>query len=496
MIKVGKRLATASIVYGIGDLLTRGAGILLIPVYTRLLAPMEYGIFAGVSVFISFMNVFLILGMHSAAGRMHFDSADEEKKRTLYGTLFIAASMWALILTIVLNIYGNHILGHFYSAVHFDPYLRLGTWIAFFNSLLLIPLALLQAQHRPLLYRIVTGSSFLISTCSILIFVIVMRWGVVGILWGQIVGGVLTASLAIFIMFRKMNWTVDRTILWQSLGFGVPVVFYAAGGWFADYSGRYFVERYSTLAELGLYNLASQYASILYMVFNAGNMAWAPVFYEIGSSPEGPRIAARIGLLLFTGGLGVALAMVIFGPLVFRIFIGDAFLGAFQFVPLLILSNILSTVIWCLVVLPLFYLKKTFHLAWLTIFSGCVGVLLNFLFASRWGALGAAMATCLTYFLVIALACYISFRLYPIPYQFKKIGLLILVVISLNVASTYTRFDSIILSSVTGLVLMILFLFSLFPLKIVTTSELRIAFDFVKRRLTGEAPETPALEKS
>ena len=91
-------LVKDSIIYGLGQILSRFIGFLLLPLFTSYLTPQDYGIIAILGI----MNLVVIslfsFGFNVATGLCYFDSDDTQRKaETLWSSLAIlAASVFAL----------------------------------------------------------------------------------------------------------------------------------------------------------------------------------------------------------------------------------------------------------------------------------------------------------------------------------------------------------------------------------------------------------------
>jgi O-antigen/teichoic acid export membrane protein len=476
-----KRLAGASMIYGLGDLLTRSASFLLIPIYTRVLTPADYGILSSVSIMNAALSMFLGLSLNGALARLHYEIEDPEQRRTLYGTLFCFLLSWAGLLVVLLNTVGAPILDGLFRSVRFAPYLRLGTWIALMGGVSLLPLTMLQVQQRPLLYRAFTTASFLLTTGFILLFVVGFRWGALGSLYGQLIGGAVMALAYLVLMARHIRWTVSKDYLKVSLTFSLPLVVYAWGGLFNDLADRFFVERYTNLAELGWYNLASQYCLIITMIFNAVNMAWLPIFFETAKRTDAKMIFARYGELILGGALGLTVGMVVLAHEAIGLLAAPAFYPARQLVPLLAIMNLLNTPVWIVLVNPIFLVKQTRHLPWLTAVAGASNVLLNLWLTPRFGMMGAALATLLSSAVLAILAYIVVNKYYPIPYNYRRMGLTALAASLILVAAYLLHTDNPWISILLKIMALSLYpvLLSLFG--VITRAEIQRGSEWLRR---------------
>jgi Na+-driven multidrug efflux pump len=70
----------------------------------------------------------------------------------------------------------------------------------------------------------------------------------------------------------------------------------------------------------------------------------------------------------------------------------------------------------------IFFLKKNFILAVLAVVNVTLNLGFNYVFINAFGAIGAAYATCLSYFIVALIISIWSNKLYPMPWlHFKSI---------------------------------------------------------------------------
>ena len=68
-----KQLAKDSITYGLGDIACKAILFLLIPVYTRIFIPAEYGSIETITMLVNFLGVFLMMGMDAAQSFYFFE---------------------------------------------------------------------------------------------------------------------------------------------------------------------------------------------------------------------------------------------------------------------------------------------------------------------------------------------------------------------------------------------------------------------------------------
>jgi Na+-driven multidrug efflux pump len=68
----------------------------------------------------------------------------------------------------------------------------------------------------------------------------------------------------------------------------------------------------------------------------------------------------------------------------------------------------------------LVFAEKTIFLSYITLFAVVINLILNYIFISQFGAIGAAQATTLTFFIKFLITWYISARVYYMPWFFWR----------------------------------------------------------------------------
>ena len=88
------RLTKGSIIYGLGGVLQRFMGLLLLPFFTHVLTPKDYGIVALISLIGVAMSGLLSLGTGNSMGLLYYREKDHYKRATI---------IWTNLLLLVVN---------------------------------------------------------------------------------------------------------------------------------------------------------------------------------------------------------------------------------------------------------------------------------------------------------------------------------------------------------------------------------------------------------
>jgi O-antigen/teichoic acid export membrane protein len=219
------------------------------------------------------------------------------------------------------------------------------------------------------------------------------------------------------------------------LAFSIPLLPTNLAAWGLGLADRWFLKQYATLADVGLYALGYRFGGALDTLFVAPfTLAWFPYLYSIASQPDHREIVARV-LEYFAFAAGaVALGLSLFGGDVIHWIADPAFQGAQRVIFWIALGVLFRGMTF--VTMSGMNLTRRNSLS-AAIYG--IGVVLNVallaLLVPRFGMMGAAAATVVTYLAINVGFWRVSEHYYPIPFRLGKIAWLIGVLTALHAAA-------------------------------------------------------------
>ena len=327
-----------SLIYAAGMVLTKTIAFLMLPVYTRLLTPADYGVLQLVTMFLEVLSIFA--GSRIAYGIFHFyhKAADEDAKRTVLSTamvLLTATFGMAAVATLLLapNI-ATLVFGHTGQNV---TYIRLAAMSMAFESLIVVPNALFQLQQKSIHFVSFSLLRLGLQLGLNLLLLIVFDMGVTGVLLSGLIGNLLVGGfLAIRVLTKvhlQFNWPDARAFL----RFGLPLVAMQIATFTFTFGDRYFLNKAGDTAAVGLYGLAYQFGFLVGMIgYMPLEMVWDPQRFAIAKRPDRDAIYSRVLILFNVTLITTAVGISLFVGDVLHLIAAPAFQGAAVFVPLIV----------------------------------------------------------------------------------------------------------------------------------------------------------------
>jgi O-antigen/teichoic acid export membrane protein len=377
--------------YAVAVLFQRGIGFLLLPLYTRVLAPEEYGQLAVVLTISAGVSTLLSFGLETAVFRTYILLHDAPEKRSGFvnsvGLLAILGP--ASLAAVAIAVFGE-VLATWLGV----SWLAIGIGIstaAVSVSATVLPFAILRAQERLRAYLALTGIQVLATTTLTLSFVVVLGWGVVGWLLGTLIAITMTFVVGLLLLGHRWTLTIERSHLYTTLAFGLPLLPHAAAHWGLSLSDRIILGAFVSPGEVGIYQLAYQFAIPVSTLGIAMTRGTAPLYaHAARSASERAELAGVIvHHVLVIALLGMTVS--ILGPIIIELLMPPAYAGAGAFVPWLALGTVLLGLYFVPMNIISILAGKTRWVWIATVIAATVNISLNLLTVPRFGASATAV---------------------------------------------------------------------------------------------------------
>jgi len=415
-----KKLAGESLVYGVSGILTRFISIFLVPVYTRIFSPSDYGIVSLVVVVSALLNILLILSLDNSMGRWYYDSEDDLDRKITLNTFLWSCFTLAVLFAVILFGFRDFIANEIIREPATAPLLLLAGAnlpLAIFS---VFTTNVLRMQRRAVATTVFTISTSLINIALNVVFVVVLRWGIPGIFYAQLISSAV-AVIWTFALFRDQiapglfSWTRWRDMVIFSL----PLVPGSVAFWVINLSGAYFVGLMNNTHEVGLYYIGTNIASVLAMFSGAFQMAWGPFAYSIYKRPEAKQVYAQVLLAFLASSCLLSLGVLLFAREILMVFTTKDYADAAWVAGLMGFNHILIGLSYIASIgTGIAKNNKAFGMAMVA--SAVILVALNLLLVPRFGKEGAAISILISQLLVPVAVFAHGQKLYPIPYKFGK----------------------------------------------------------------------------
>jgi O-antigen/teichoic acid export membrane protein len=149
-----KVTAKNSVIYSLGNLLTKLAGLFLLPLYTSKFSVEEYGVIGLLEVSVQVMVALFGLNLFNAFFRWYWDKKYSTSKNRFFFTVFVTVSVVCCFIAIPLIFYASDFSSLIFSNRSFSYIFQLSVISACLETIGVLPSTLLRLQGKAMVYTI------------------------------------------------------------------------------------------------------------------------------------------------------------------------------------------------------------------------------------------------------------------------------------------------------------------------------------------------------
>lgn len=409
-----------SLLYGVAAIVSRGISFALVPLYTRALAPADYGVIDIIMVCASLINLTVGLEITQSVARYYSDAGTEDEKQR-----YASTALWFTLAAYSLFwIVGAALAPRLGAAILDSPgragLVQVALASIWANALCTFALNQLRWQLRASWYAVVNVALTAVTLVASVVFVVVLRQGLIGAIAAQLAGYLVGAALGVYFSRDSYRAVFDRRKLGRMLRFSAPLVPSSIAVFVAMYVDRIAIKELMTMEDVGVFGVGYRVATIASLLMIGFQGALTPLVYTHHRLPETPLNVARLFRYFVAFALFACASLSLFAPELVALFATPRYRGSAAVVPFLSASVLLSGMY---VFAPgLGLAKKTVGIALITTAGAVLNTVLNFALVPLLGIRGAALATLTSALLVFAGFMASSQRFYRVPHTWGGIG--------------------------------------------------------------------------
>lgn len=385
-----KRLLSNTAILGAGTFISKVLVFLLMPLYTALLSTEEFGTADILTQTANLLIPLAALGIADALFRFALDS-DEVKRKESFGSAIGVLVLGMPILALLIQ------LLRFFDI--YDGYI----WLVFFYicsaNFHLVCANYLRACDRTKAFAVQGIANTALTILLNVIFLVGFRMGVLGYVLSVAVSDLLITIAIFFIckLYREVRFNFkDRALVRSMLKFGIPYIPTTIMWMITSASDRFIVSAFSGTAENGLYAAAYKLPTLISLAGGVFIEAWQ--FSSVNDAKAEER--AKFFSSVYRNYVGImfmgASLIVSFAKLLTIMLLDESYYSSWQYVPVLSIAMIFSA--FSAFMGSVYFLEKRSLRSFVTATIGALtNVILNFFLIPCWGALGAAVATVVSY---------------------------------------------------------------------------------------------------
>lgn len=477
-----KKLASQTVVYGLGSVLPRVITFLYSFILTYIFKePKELSPNTEFYAYVSFLNILFTYGMETAF--FHFSSKAEDKDR-VYSTALISIAGSTGILSLLFIIFSGSLANLVKEPEHVN-YVIWCVLIVATDALMAIPFARLRLLNKA---RKFAGLRLLNVTVYILFNIFYFNIckpayynepgsffagfynPEVGVGYAFLAGLFANLVSLLFLSkeFLQIRYTFDKE-LWKSmLRYAWPLLILGFAGMinetFDRFILKYLLPEDVARNEIGVYGACYRIAMLMTIFTTAFKYAAEPFFFNHAGSKDSKKLNALVMKYYVLFCLFLFLGIMMNLPWL-KYLVSEKFRTGLGVVPILLLANLCVGIYWNLSI----WFKLTGQTkfgAIITVIGAIMTLVINFWGIPKFGYMACAWATLLSYAVMMIISYVLGQKYYPVKYNLRSVFVFTSLALGFyGISTLYSGMESASLKLVINNLLLALFAWIFYKLE-------------------------------
>ena len=448
---VFKKLFKQTFIYGLATILPRIMAVILVPLYTSVMLPEEYGIYSTVMAYLILGNVLLSYGMETAFFR--FVTKDSLQQKIVQSTTLTSLTISTLVFLGITMVFRNHLA---FLADFKLEYVTYGLLILALDALVVLPFVWFRVNEKPLRYAVIKIFNVIINLAFNLFFLLALpKLAQTNSYWNSLwfpenkvayvfIANLIASAVTLLILvplYVKIGFGFNKNIWKQMMKYAIPVLIagiaFSVNEAFDRILLKYLLPENIAEVQVGLYSACYKLGMFMTLFVMAFRLGIEPFFFNHSGHANAKNTYAKITKYFTLFGCLILLVVIVYIDIFKRILIPNSqYWEAIKIVPLILLANLFLGIyhnlsVWYKVT------DRTKYGAYISVFAAVITLVLNFILIPHIGYMGSAIATLAAYGSMMVLSYLYGRKYYDVPYELQKISGYLMLAIGFSAISFY-----------------------------------------------------------
>jgi O-antigen/teichoic acid export membrane protein len=297
--------------YSVALIARRFVSFFMLPVYTHYFTTSDYGVLELLD--LAGTILFYLAGARLCDGLLYFYAhaeTEEDKLRVTHSAL-LTSHVCGLLGALFGYLAAGQVSIFMFGTDHYANYMRLVFYTFAFTLPSEVGFGHLRAQNRSGTTATLSLIRLVVMIVSVVTMLVIFKLGILAVLYGSLVSSLVTCLYMDFTILRG-RLRFDWPIVWHICRYSAPIALSAVGITIIHSGDRFFLQRYATLAEVGLYGLAYKFGTLVGYIQAPFETYWDAQVFHVVRERGGEKLFVRTltyyALALFGAAVFVSLA--------------------------------------------------------------------------------------------------------------------------------------------------------------------------------------------
>ncbi len=420
-----KELTKDTAIYGISTMVGRFLNFILVPFFTNIFDPNQYGYVMILYAYIALFNIVYVYGLDSAYLKYAaFKEIGDEKDN--FSTPYLSIFFTSIIFSLIIILLRNQVAYSINLPAEFTYLIILSTLIIFFDSNASIPFLKLRLERKAKYFSFLKVLNIVINLTANFILILKFRMGIEAIFISNLIASALTLIFLLPTIVKTFRPKFHLTLYKKLIRFGLPYLPAGLAVMMVQVIDVPILESLTDVDTVGIYKANYKLGIFMMLFVSMFQYAWQPFFLNNAKEENAKEIFSKV-LTYFTvvGSFLVIFLSLFISELVKINFAGFYLLGekywsGIPIVPIILLGYFFNG-LYVVFSAGIYIEEKSIFAPIVTGLGALVNVAVNFALIPSLNIIGAALATLASYFVMASGYYIVTQKYYHIHYEYSKV---------------------------------------------------------------------------
>jgi len=432
-----KELTKDTAIYGISTMFGRFLNFLLVPFYTNVFLPAEYGVVNILYAYLAIFNIIFIYGMDSAFLKYSaFKDIGDDKEN--FSTPYISVFITSIIFVSLIFLFKNPIA--VFLEINTDKIylIILSAFILFFDANVVIPFLKLRLERKVKLFSLLRVVNISINIILNVFLIVKLKWGIEAIFVSNLVASVFTLIFIIPTIAKNFRFCFHKVLFKRLLKFGLPYLPAGIAVMLVQVIDVPIMQKLTDLKTVGIYKANYKLGIFMMLFVNMFQFAWQPFFLNNAKEENAKELFSKV-LTYFTivGSVLLILLSLFISDIVEINFGGFSIIGSnywagLYIVPVVLLAYLFNG-LYVVFSAGIYIEEKSMYAPVVAGLGAITNIVVNYFLIPYLNIMGAALATLASYVVMAAGYYFVTQKYYKINYEYYKLAKIALAIVFIGV---------------------------------------------------------------
>ena len=390
------KFLTASIIYFIGNILLKSINFITLPIFTRLMLPEEYGMYSLYTASLGILSIFIGLQIQGTVN-ISYGNRNIKQFEEYVSNITLFPLIGTLIGLIFLIFIPQIVQLLEVPSLAFGIMMMIQAFWSIVISIYQSELVIKKQPKKHLIFSLVTTLANVLFSVG---FVLMLKNNTYS---GRVIAGVISNALVgMYICIKfipRINIKTLKKDWYDGLKLSLPLIFHNLSNQILNVADRYMLSSWKSASDVAIYSFSYNLGSIINMIWFSINNAWIPWYFDQLKAKNTFLIKeySKQYIIFF---IWLTSCFLLVSPELVYLMGGNNYINGIYIVPLIAVGYFF-VFYYSFYVNYQFYKQKTHLIPLATMSAAVINIILNICLIPRFGVIGAALTTAISYFLLL-----------------------------------------------------------------------------------------------